>query len=102
MYFILLLLCNQGGEVPATATLISNEAEFGHGFTIAGTVYITDNIYGLYNLIMYPNKMWLLHCYHSLYPFHCNYKSHLYLYLYLCSLYSNNKYVLCVYVITRH
>jgi hypothetical protein len=25
-----------GGEVPATATLISNEAEFGHGFTIAG------------------------------------------------------------------
>ena len=25
-----------GGEVPASATLISNEAEFGHGFTIAG------------------------------------------------------------------
>lgn len=30
----------QGGEVPATATLISNEAEFGHGFTIAGCALI--------------------------------------------------------------
>ena len=29
-----------GGEVPATATLISNEAEFGHGFTIAGCMLL--------------------------------------------------------------
>ena len=30
----------KGGEVPATATLISNEAEFGHGFTIAGCLLL--------------------------------------------------------------
>jgi hypothetical protein len=29
-----------GGEVPASATLISNEAEFGHGFTIAGCLLL--------------------------------------------------------------
>lgn len=29
-----------GGEVPAAATLISNEAEFGHGFTIAGCMLL--------------------------------------------------------------
>ena len=36
--------------MPATATLISNEAEFGHGFTIAGSMLL--HILGMYWIVV--------------------------------------------------